>query len=64
MLLLYSRVMDLFDTVERNPHQCAMDDLYKSSAFFKAAYNHEKKVQTCGVANKLIIGIPQCITLD
>ena len=32
MSQLYVRVMDIFDTVEVKHHQCAMDNLYNSSA--------------------------------
>ena len=32
----------IFDTVEGKYHQCAMDNIYKLDAFFKAAYNCEK----------------------
>ena len=38
-----------------------MDNLYNSATFFKAAYNHEKKVLTHGVTRKLMIGILSCI---
>ena len=34
--------MAFFDTVDEKNHQCAMDNLYNSDAFFKEAYNHEK----------------------
>ena len=42
MFPLHARVTALFGTVEIKHHQCAMDDLYNSAAFFKVAYNHEK----------------------
>ena len=42
MLPLYDIVMAFFDNVEETHHQCAMDNIYNSAAFFKAAYNHEK----------------------
>ena len=35
-------VMDLLDTVEGKNHQCVMYNIYNSSTYFKAAYNHEK----------------------
>ena len=40
ILPLHARVMAFFDTVEEKHHQCAMDHLYNSDAFFKGAYNH------------------------
>ena len=46
---LHSRVMGLFDSIEDDHHQCAMDNLYNSAAFCKAAYNHKKKVLCHGV---------------
>ena len=49
LLPLYSRVMGLFDSIEDDHHQCAMDNLYNSAAFCKAAYNHKKKVLCHGV---------------
>ena len=42
MLPLHTIVMDIFDTVEGKLHQCVMDNIYNSSAFFKAGYNHDK----------------------
>ena len=42
MLPLYARVVDFFDTEEGKHHQCAMENLYNSDAFFKAVNNHEK----------------------
>ena len=42
MLPFYARVMVFSDTVDGKHHQCAMDYLYNSDAFFKAAYNHKK----------------------
>ena len=42
MLPLHARVMAFLDTVEEKHYQCAMDNLYKSGTFLKAAYNHEK----------------------
>ena len=32
--------------MERKHLQSAMDNLYKSAAFFKAAYNHEKNADS------------------
>ena len=54
---LDARVMSLFDTVEEKYHQRDMDNIYKSNAFFKAEYNHKKKVLTRGVRSKVSRGI-------
>ena len=32
-------VMELFDTEAEKKYQCAMDNIYNSATFFKAAYN-------------------------
>ena len=61
---LHSRVMGLFDTVNDDNHQCAMDNLYNSAAFCKAAMNHEKKVLCHGVTRKGNRGIPKCVQAD
>ena len=37
-----SILMEFVGTVEMKHHQCALDHLYNSAKFFKAAYNHEK----------------------
>ena len=37
MLPLHARVMAIFDTVEEKRHQYAMDNIYNSDTFFKAA---------------------------
>jgi hypothetical protein len=58
---LHSRVMALFDTVKDDHHQCAMDNLYNSVAFCKAAVNHSKKVLCHGVTRKGMRGIPNCV---
>ena len=42
MLPLHLKVMFFFDTVEGKHHQRAMDNIYISGTFFKAAYNYEK----------------------
>ena len=42
MLPLHSRVLALFDTIEETNHQRAIDNIYNSAIFFKAAYNNEK----------------------
>ena len=36
ILSLHARVMAFFDNVEEKHHQCVMDNLYNSDAFFKA----------------------------
>ena len=41
MLTLHARVMEFFDTVEGKHYECAMDNIYNSDAFIKAAYNYE-----------------------
>ena len=46
---LHSRVMGLFDSIEDDHHQRAMDNLYNSAVFCKVAYNHKKKVLCHGV---------------
>ena len=58
---LHSRVMALFDSVEEDHHQCAMDNLYNSATFCRAAYNHENKVLCHGVTRKGGRGIPPSI---
>ena len=55
------RVMYLFDTIEENHYQYTMDNIYNSATFFKAVYNHEKKLPTHGVTRKIMRGIPPCI---
>eukprot|EP00957_Ditylum_brightwellii_P149143 11357731-Ditylum_brightwellii.AAC.1 len=42
-------------------HQYAMDNLYNSASFYRAAYNHEKKVLCHGVTRKGGRGIPDCV---
>ena len=56
---LHSRVMGLFDTVKETHHQCAMDNLYNSAAFCKAAFQHDKKVLCHGVTRMGMRGIPK-----
>jgi len=58
---LHSRVMALFDSVDDEYHQCAMDNLYNSAAFCRAAYHHDKKVLCHGVARKGGRGIPDSV---
>ena len=55
---LHSRVMGLFDTLNEEYHHCAMDNLYNSAAFCKAAYNHKYKVLCHGVTRKAMRGLP------
>ena len=59
---LHSRVMWLFDSLNDNAHQVAMDNLYNSAAFCRACrYNHERKVLVHGVARKGGRGVPACV---
>ena len=58
---LHARVMSLFDVLEENYHQCAMDNLYNSAAHCRAAFNHKRKVLCHGVARKGNRGIPACV---
>ena len=55
---LHSRVMALFDSLKDDHHQCAMDNLYNSAAFCRAAVNHKRKVLCHGVTRKGNRGIP------
>ena len=50
-------VMALVETLEEKYHQCAMANIYNPATFFKATYNHEKKVLTHGVTRKGMKGI-------
>ena len=59
--LLHSRVMALFDSLEDEHHQCAMDNLYNSATFCRAAHNHENKVLCHGVTRKGGRGIPPSV---
>ena len=61
LLPLYAIAMPLFDSVEGKHRQCAMENIYNLATFFRAAYNHNKKVLICGVTRKVMIGIPTCI---
>ena len=62
LLPLHSRVMALFDLVDEDHQQCAMDNLYNNSATFcRAAYNHENRVLCHGVTRKGGQGIPPSI---
>ena len=58
---LHSRVMALFDGVKDDHHHCAMDNLYNSAAFCKAAYNHPRKVLVHGVTRKEMRSIPEYV---
>ena len=58
---LHARVMALFDSLKDDHHQCAMDNLYNSAAFCKAAVNHERKVLCHGVTRKGSRGIPTSV---
>ena len=40
MLSFHARAIAIFDTVEENHHQYAIDNIYNSDTFFKAEYNH------------------------
>lgn len=61
---LHSRVMKLFDSLQDDNHECAMDNLYNSATFCKAAVNHPRKVRTHGVARKGMRGVPKCVTQE
>ena len=61
---LNSRVMALFDTLEDDYHQCAMDNLYNLAVFCWAAVNHKRKVLCHGVARKVGRGIPSCVVQE
>ena len=58
---LHSRIMALFDTVEGEHYQCTMSNLCNSTAFCKAAFNHEKKVLCHGVTRQGLRGVPECV---
>ena len=58
---LHSRVMELFDALKDSYHHCTMDNLYNSAAFFRAAYNHTKKILCQGVTRKGMHGIPPSV---
>ena len=61
---LHARVMALFDSVKDSHHQCAMDNLYNSAAFCKAAVNHKRKVLCHGVTRKGARGIPPSVVQE
>lgn len=56
---LHSRVMALFDVLDDEYHHCAMDNLYNSVQFCRAAFNHAKKVLCHGVTRAGGRGIPE-----
>ena len=58
---LHSCVMGLFDTVKDKHHQCAMDNLYNSAAFCKAAYNDKMKILCHSVTTTGMQGIPKSV---
>ena len=58
---LHSRVLSLFDALEDDYHHCAMDNLYNSAAFCRAAVNHPRKVLCHGVTRKGGRGLPSCV---
>ena len=55
---LHARVMWLFDSLNDKFHHCAMDNLYNSAAFCKAAFKHGYQVLVHGVTRKGMRGIP------
>ena len=55
---LHSRVMALFDAVKDSYHQFTMDNLYKSAAFCRAAFNQNMNILCRGVTRKGMRGIP------
>ena len=61
---LHSRVMYLFDSLKDDHHHCAMDNLYNSAAFCRAAVNHPRRVLCHGVARKGNRGIPKMVQQD
>ena len=58
---LHSRVMELFDAMKDSYHHCTMDNLYNSTAFCRAAYNHAGKILCQGVTRKGMRGIPPSV---
>ena len=58
---LHSRAMALFDAVKDSYHHRTMDNLYKSAAFCRAAYNHTSKILFQGVTCKGMRGIPPSV---
>ena len=55
---LHPRVMALFDMVPNKHHQCAMDNLYNSTVFHKAAFNHKNKLLCHGITRLGARGVP------
>eukprot|EP00957_Ditylum_brightwellii_P041759 3162387-Ditylum_brightwellii.AAC.1 len=58
---LHSHALCLFDSLEHEYHQCAVDNLYRSASFCGAAYNHEKKALCHGVTGKGCRSMPGCV---
>lgn len=58
---LHARVMALYDTLVKEYHSCAFDNLYKSAMFCKELYGHPKYPLIHGVARKGGRGIPSCV---
>ena len=53
--------MALFDSLKDKYDQCAMDNLYNSAAFCRAAYNHTYQVLYHGVTRKGKRGLPKSV---
>ena len=58
---LHSRVLWLFDSLADKHHNCGMDNLYNSTIFCSAEYQHPNKVLAHGVTQKGGWGIPKCV---
>jgi hypothetical protein len=58
---LHARVMALFDTMKDKNHRVAMDNLYMSAKFARAAYNHPNQVLIAGVTRKGMCGLPKAV---
>ena len=59
--LIYSHTMDLFDSLKEDHHQVGMENIYKSAAFCRAAYHHDRKVLCHSVDNKAVRSITECV---
>ena len=53
--------MELFDDMKDSHHHCTMDNLYNSTAFCRAAYNHTRKIICQGVTRKGMRDIPPSV---